>query len=176
MHKKFLAVALSSLLLVSVGCKKKEETPAPTATPQPAPQMAPQLPEGHPAPSPMMTRNQLEVVVPDSVKGRWSAVKLVVEDKTTKKSQEFTVNLKSDFKIPNSNLTVSVGDFLPDFRMDANITSASNQPNNPAVFIKVTEGKEDIFKGWIYAKFPTIHPFEHAKFGLTLKEGVPKKG
>ncbi len=176
MHKKFLAVALSSLLLVSVGCKKKEEKPAPTAMPESAPQMAPQLPEGHPAPSPMMTRNQLDVVVPDSVKGRWTGVKIVVQDKASKKSEEFMVNLKSDFKVPNSNVTVSVGDFLPDFRMEGNITSASNQPNNPAVFVKITEGGQELFKGWLYSKFPTIHPFEHAKFGITLKEGVPKKG
>jgi len=59
--------------------------------------------------------------------------------------------------------------------MDAGtITSSSNTPNNPAVAIKVFEGDKEIFKGWLYAKFPTIHPFEHPKYGLTMKEAIKK--
>ncbi len=185
--KKFLVIGMGVLLIFSLGisgCKKKEQQPVPQ-TPQMAPggamppggQMPPgamppggQLPPGHGAP-----KAELSIIVPDSVKGKWSAVKLVVEDKTTKKKQEFTVNLNSELKIPNSNLKVAVGDFLPEFRMNAQtITSASNEPNNPAVRVKVFEGDKEIFKGWLYSKFPTIHPFEHPKYSLALKEGIKK--
>ena len=122
-----------------------------------------------------MPKGELQIVVPANVKGKWSAVKIVVEDKATRKAQEYTVKLNSDFQIPNSNLKVAVGEFLPDFRMDVGtITSASNDPNNPAVNIKVFEGGKEIFKGWLYAKFPAIHPFEHPKVGLALKEGIKK--
>ncbi len=172
--RKVLAVGLGVVLTFSLGlgaCKKKEEQPVPKA-----PQMAPgaQMPPGHGA-GVNAPKAELQIAVPDSVKGKWSAVKLVVEDKATKKKQEFTVNLNSELKIPNSNLKITVGDFLPEFRMDAQtITSASNEPNNPAVRVKVFEGDKEIFKGWLYSKFPTIHPFEHPKYGLALKEGVKK--
>jgi hypothetical protein len=120
-------------------------------------------------------KGELKIAVPDSVKGKWGAVKIVVEDKSTKKQQEFTVKLNSEFKIPNSTLKIAVGEFLPEFKMSADtVTSASNEPNNPAVRVKVYEGDKEIFKGWLYSKFPTIHPFEHPKYSLHLKEGVKK--
>jgi hypothetical protein len=118
---------------------------------------------------------EMKIVVPDSVKGKWSGVVLIVEDKSTKKKQEFKVNLNSDLKIPNSNLKVAVGDFLPSFKMDGStITSTSNDTANPAVRVKVFEGDKEIFKGWLYSKFPAIHPFDHPKYGLGLKEGIKK--
>jgi hypothetical protein len=40
------------------------------------------------------------------------------------------------------------------------------------VRIIVFEGEEEIFKGWLYSKFPAIHPFQHERYGLLLKEGV----
>ena len=129
----------------------------------------------------MMPQGETSTNIPSVVKGKWKSVVLIVEDKTTKKTSEYTVNLNSDFKIPNSNLKVEVGEFLPDFRMNGlEITSVSNDPNNPAVGVKVFEGGKQIFPapgkkwGWLYAKFPTMHPFEHAKYGIALKEGVKK--
>ncbi|MBI4689505.1 MAG: DUF2155 domain-containing protein [Nitrospirae bacterium] len=185
MNKKFLVVALSvalSVILVgSFACKKKEE-PVPQAPGMGAPGMG-ALPPGHPIPGGgqgapggvVMPKGDLQVIVPANVKGKWSAVKIVIEDKVSKKTQEYAVKLNSELKIPNSDLKISVGEFMPDFRMDANtITSATNNPNNPAVSIKVFEGNNEIFKGWLYSKFPAIHPFEHPKVGLTLKEGVKK--
>lgn len=136
---------------------------------------APPAPEPKPVPSPPQS-DEPKVVVPESVKGKWSAVMLIVENKKTKRSQEFRVNLNSEFLIPNSNLKVSVGEFLPDFRMDGlNITSASNEPNNPAVRIIVYEGNKETYKGWLYSKFPAIHPFEHPQYSLILKGGIPTK-
>ncbi|HDZ88696.1 MAG TPA: DUF2155 domain-containing protein, partial [Nitrospirae bacterium] len=46
------------------------------------------------------------------------------------------------------------------------------------VHVTVLDGGREIFKGWLYSKFPTIHPFQHDKYGLTLKEAVTsgKKG
>jgi hypothetical protein len=171
--KRTLSILSAVLLILSIGaCKKKEEKPVPMAPAAPGiqqPGMQPP-PPGHP-----VTKTETKVVVPESVKGKWSAVKIVLEDKTSKKTQEFTVTLNSEFKVPNTNLKLVVGDFLPDFRMDAGtITSASNELNNPAVSVKVFEGDKEIFKGWLYSKFPTIHPFEHPKYGLTLKEGIKK--
>ena len=207
MKKKVLAVVCSLLLLVAAGaCKKKQEQPVP----QPGmPGSQQQLPAGHPgmapgapgqpgmapgapgapgmapgapgAPGVMIPKGETSVSVPGGVKGKWKGVVLVVEDKETKKTAEYKVNLNSELKIPNSNLKVEVGEFLPDFRMNGlEITSVSNEPNNPAVGVKVFEGGKQIFPapgkkwGWLYAKFPTMHPFEHAKYAIGLKEGLKK--
>jgi hypothetical protein len=187
--RKLLAISLGVVLVFSLGlvsCKKKEEQPVPQA-----PQMMPpgQMPGGQMPAGPMaqghgpiqVPKGELKILVPESVKGKWSAVKIVVQDKAAKSQQEFTVKLNSEFKIPNSNLKVMVGDFIPDFRMSADtITSGSNNPDNPAVGVKVFEGDKEIFPapgkkwGWLYSRFPTMHPFEHPKYGLFLKEGIRK--
>lgn len=181
--RRFLAISMGVVLVFSFGlvaCKKKEQKQPVPQSPMMAPggQMQPggQMPPGQgPAGKITVPKGDLKVVVPDSVKGKWSAVKLVVEDKASKKQQEYTVKLNSELKIPNSDLKIAVGDFLPEFRMTADtITSTSNTPNNPAVRIQVYEGSKEIFKGWLYSKFPTIHPFEHPKYGLILKEGLKK--
>ena len=183
MNKKLMVVALSIMLAGSFACKKKEQQPVPQAPGMGSPtQGMGALPPGHSQPGGQgvqqgitMPKGELQIVVPSNVKGKWSAVKIVVEDKTTKKAQEYTVKLNSDLQIPNSNLKVAVGDFLPDFKMDVGtITSVSNEANNPAVNVKVFEGGKEIFKGWLYSKFPAIHPFEHPKYNIMLKEPVKK--
>src|SRR4030066_1286935 len=196
MKRKVLAVLVSLALAFSIGaCKKQEpQKPVPQAPMQPGPmQPTPQMPM-QPAPSmpmqpspqsPMqrpMTMGQTKIVVPDSIKGKWSAVKLVVQDKVTKESKEYTVNLNSDLKVPNSNLKIHVGEFFPDFKMSGiNLTSASNEPKNPAVAVRVLEGEKQIFPaqgkkwGWLFSKMPSVHPLNHPKYVIILKEGIPKK-
>jgi len=170
--KKFLSVSivLAVILLSIIACKKKEE--------QPVPRM--KMEEGPLIEKPLV-RSPLQVVVPEVVKGKWSAVKLMVEDKKLKKTKEFTVNIGSDLRVHDSALLIKVGHFLPDFKMSGNIiTSATDTPNNPAVGVIIYEDGKQIFPergewGWLYAKYPAIHPFQHERFGIILKEGVRKK-
>ena len=204
MKRKVLAVLVSLALAFSIGACKKQEPqkpvpqvpmqpgpmqPTPQMPMQPAPSMpmqpSPQMPMQPSPQSPMqkpMTMGQTKIVVPDSIKGKWSAVKLVVQDKVTKESKEYTVNLNSDLKIPNSNLKIHVGEFFPDFKMSGiNLTSASNEPKNPAVAVRVLEGEKQIFPaqgkkwGWLFSKMPSVHPLNHPKYIIILKEGIPKK-
>lgn len=172
MLKKILLLPILLGLVLMVlsfnACAKKEERP------KPAPG-APQIP-GMPMPPPGMgiPKGEGKVVVPDPVKGKWKAVVVKVEDKMAGTTKEYTLKLKSEFTIPNSKLKLQIGDFLPDFRMEGDVrTSASNNPNNPALNIKVYEDGKEIWKGWLYSKFPAIHPFEHGRYGLGLKEGIP---
>ncbi len=190
--RRVVKVVLISLMLTGMiaGCKKSEEHPVTNVPPQmpaapmgqmpaaPMGQAPGQMPLQSPMPphgdsASMAPKVERTVVVPDVVKGKWSKVVLNVVDKGSNKSAEYTVKLKSEFKIPNTDLKIKVGDFLPDFRMNGStLTSASDQPNNPAVKIEVFEGGKSIFNSWLYAKFPTAHPFEHPKYAITLKEGV----
>jgi hypothetical protein len=210
-NKILVLILCFAVVIPFYACKKEEAQPVPqTPGPMMPGQMPPaqmppgqmppgqmpptQMPSGQmpPAQMPsmgqqqslppgMMTMGKTQVLVPESVKGKWSAAKIIVEDKTSNARQEYTVKLNSDFKIPNSNLKIHVGDFLPDFRIDGlNLTSGSNDPRNPALAIRVFENNKQIFPapgkdwGWLFEKVPSIHPFEHRKYAIFLKEGIKK--
>ena len=66
-------------------------------------------------------------------------------------------------------------DFLPALQVSGNeVTSAGNDPTNPAALVAVSEGGKEIFKGWLFARFPDMQAFRHPVYRITLLEGVPK--
>jgi hypothetical protein len=158
MGKKVLAVLAGVVIMLSfVSCKKEEEGRIP----------------GPPSPGIMMPPGETQIVVPDFVKDKWKAVKLSIDDKIANKTDDVVINIGGEYAIPESNLKIKINDFLPDFIMDGlTITSKSGELNNPAVNIVVLEGDVELFKGWLYSKYPAIHPFQHEKYGLMLKEAV----
>jgi hypothetical protein len=177
--KKYLSAAVIVIMLFAfAACKKKEEEQISQTPAQRGPIIdSPADMTGH-------TKTQeieFQVVVPPDVEEEWSAVKLLVEDKKLNKTREVTVQIGGEFNISDSNLTVKVEHFLPDFKMSGPIiTSGSNLPKNPAVGVIILEDGMQIFPesgkwGWLYSKFPTIHPFQHERFGLKLKDGVKKQ-
>jgi hypothetical protein len=198
MRKSLSVMMVVVMILFSVaGCKKKEEPQQPATqqqggipqgpvveTPMTQPS-APQgqMPPGHGMPGVAIPKVEFQVIVPQEVKDRWSTVKFIVADKVQNKQQEISAPIGGEVKIPDSNIVVKVGPFLPDFRMDANtITSSSNEPNNPAVGVVVYEDGKQIFPepgkklGWFWARkeLQMMHLFQHQRFALTLKEGVRK--
>jgi Uncharacterized protein conserved in bacteria (DUF2155) len=132
-----------------------------------------QMPPGHPQVGGTAAR---PIRVPDSVKGKWAAVKLRIEDKAGGQGpQTVTAKLGSDIQVMGSPLTVHVGEFLPALQVGGSeVTSASNDPVNPAVFVTILDGGKEVFKGWLFAKFPEMQPFEHPQYRITLIEGIPK--
>jgi hypothetical protein len=189
MTKKIILSVTAISLAVSLGaCQKKEEQPVPKA-PMQSPMAQPsdlsqpmKSPETMPPHGQMGTPNgdmakkePKTVQVPADVKKSWKKVTLTFADKVAKKTKEYTVDINSQLEIEGTNLKVTVGEFLPDFKMlGSNITSGSNDPVNPAVRVEIFEKGKSIFKGWLFAKMPEIHPFENDKYGLLLKEGVRK--
>ncbi len=131
--------------------------------------------QGMPAGHPQVGGSGRSVRIPDAVKGKWQAVKLRVEQKTRGKPPEiFTVELGGQLDIPGSKLRVRVSDFLPALQVSGNeVTSASNDPTNPAALVSVTDGGKETFKGWLFSKFPEMQPFEHPTYRITLVEGIP---
>jgi len=197
--KKPLSVLIVAvmILLPIVGCKKKEEQPQPlpqqrgampqgpiVETPMQQPSAPPgQMPQGHGMPGAAIPKVEFQIVVPQNVKAQWSAVKFIVADKVNNKQLELSAPIDKETKIPDTNLVVKVGPFLPDFRMDGNtITSSTNEPNNPAVGVIIYEDGKQIFPepgkkwGWFWARkeLQMMHLFQHQRFALTLKEGVKK--
>jgi len=165
--KKYVVLALSTLALTAITACGGSEQPASNqnAPAQPGAQGQQQIaPVGKPV-----------VEVPEVVKGKWKGVVLVVEDKEKKDTKEHTVNLGEKFKIPGSDLAIEVKEYFPSFVMQgSSITSTSNEANNPAAQVVVTEGGSEVFSGWLFARYPTTHAFSHPRFAITLKGGVPK--
>lgn len=77
------------------------------------------------------------------------------------------IQTKVGEKVPlqYKNIHISVIHFIPDFIINekSEITSRSLQPNNPAVFIEGWQENEQIFSGWIFARFPDFDRIHSAK-------------
>jgi hypothetical protein len=154
---KVLTVALMALVAVA-GCGKKAEKKGGEAA----------TPPGH------VAKKESVVVVPDSVKGKWKAVKIAVTDKTNNKDTLYSIGVGSTFTIPNSDISIKVENFLPHFMMEGTtLTSQTNEPKNPAAQVRIMEGGKEIFKGWLFSLYPTTHAFQHPKYGFTLVDFVP---
>ncbi len=161
------------------------DQPAPPSPTPVASAAQPSLPADHPpiggagggAPGerhPQMGEGGRTVRVPEDVKGKWRAVKLKVESRDGQQPpQVLTLALGETRDIPGSPLRVQAREFLPALQVsNAEITSAGNATTNPAALVSVQEGGREIFKGWLFAKFPEMQPFEHPAYRITLLEGV----
>jgi len=115
------------------------------------------------------------VVVPDGVKGKWKAVKLLVKNKKDEERNEMkTITLGSSFELEDSGIRVTVGPFLPNFVMSQKAyTSSGNELTNPAVQLVVEQNGKTLYTGWAFAKYPTMYAFEHDVFALQLMDYIP---
>ena len=133
-----------------------------------------QATEGHPD---VQERVKIErgVVVPDGVKGKWKAVKLLVKNKKDEERNEMkTITLGSSFELEDSGIRVTVGPFLPNFVMSQKAyTSSGNELTNPAVQLVVEQNGKTLYTGWAFAKYPTMYAFEHDVFALQLMDYIP---
>ena len=151
-----VALILSATLM---GCQQKEQEP----------------PLKIDAGGSHMTKKDAAVVVPDSVKKRWRAVKIAVIDKAKIKETVYSIPIGSSVSIPESSMSIEVESFLPAFILEGSvITTTSNELKNPAAKVKITEKGNIIFKGWLFARFPT-NTSMHPNFGFTLVDAVPAK-
>jgi len=122
-----------------------------------------------------ITKKEAAVVVPASAKNAWKAVKIAVIDKANIKETVYTIPIGSSVSIPESSMNIEVEAFLPAFIMEGTVmTTSSNDLKNPGAKVKITEKGNIIFKGWLFARFPT-NTFMHPNYGFTLVDAVPAK-
>ncbi|HEX9081590.1 MAG TPA: hypothetical protein VF768_04880 [Holophagaceae bacterium] len=109
-------------------------------------------------------------------KARWTGMKLGVIDLAAKKETPVDVPVGSEFALPGSDLRVRILALVPDFTLDNGvITSRTDQDRNPAAQVLLTENGRELFRGWLFARFPETHPFEHPRYALRLLELEPEK-
>ena len=151
---KLLAIGVISLSLLVSGCSKTEDEPV----------VKP------------VKKSSSRVLVPDDVRGQWKAVRIKVLDKSNSREETYTIDLGYEFTIAKSEVKIRVENFLPTFVMQGRImTSASNDLRNPAAQIVVSEANREIFKGWLFSRFPGTHTFQHERFSFSLVDFIPNK-
>jgi hypothetical protein len=83
------------------------------------------------------------------------------------------VPLGGTARIPGSDLDVGSDVYLPSFTMAGDaITSTGTGEENPAARVTVSEKGKELFAGWIFKRFPDVHPFQHPKYSIRLEGGV----
>jgi hypothetical protein len=117
-----------------------------------------------------------ELVVPPEAIAAFSGVKLAWKDAESAKEGILEVPIGIPTPLPGSDLQVRADVYLPAFAMSAQtITSTGTAEENPAARIAVAQGGKEIFTGWIFQRFPDVHPFQHPRFALRLEGGIPRK-
>jgi hypothetical protein len=111
--------------------------------------------------------------VPPEVEKTWAGIRLHWKDSSTGKEGSLDVPIGGIVALPGSDLQVRADVFLPAFTMtnDA-ITSSSVEADNPAARISIAEKGALVFEGWLFTRFPDVHPFQHPRFSIRLEGGV----
>ena len=151
------------------------QTPPPLTDRQLAEGSSSDIDEDHP-PIPEDQKNvHREIIVPKSVEGKWKAVKILVRDKSDEERNMMkTVELGSTFQLGDSGITVSAGEFFPNFVLDkTHYTSMDNTLGNPAIHLIITKNGKEIYNSWTFAKYPGLYAFKHKRYSLQLMDFVP---
>ena len=117
-----------------------------------------------------------KLVVPPEVTSAYSGVQIGWRDSESGKEGVLDVPIGGAAPLLSTDLVIRADVFLPSFSMSAEeITSTGIGQENPAARIAVLESGREIFAGWIFKRFPDVHPFQHPRFSLKLEGGVSRK-
>lgn len=117
-----------------------------------------------------------KLVVPPEVTDAFEGVQIAWKDSESGQAGVVDVPIGGDAPIPGTDLRIRADVFLPAFTMTSGeITSTGTALENPAARIAVTQGDNEVFAGWIFKRFPDVHPFQHPRISLSLEGGVPRK-
>jgi hypothetical protein len=169
---------------------KKEEAKLPEghppidkALPEGHPPVGKNLPEGHP---PVGAEKELQMLhsgkkltkfdrpinIPEEVRKTWKSATIDIVDKTSGKVAK-ELKVKSGETVKFGGLEIKVLYIVPHLVLDNGYTSASNQPQNPAILVEVKENGKTIYAGPIYQKFPHMYNINHPRYEIILK-GIEK--
>jgi len=106
--------------------------------------------------------------IPAEVKAKWKAVELAYSGKNIPQ-RKVQVPIGGESGIDQSGLLVRVIAFVPAFQSDAGtVTSASNNPENPAVLVQLVDKAQVLSEGWVFQKYPDFNTYKSEKLQLQL--------
>jgi hypothetical protein len=115
-----------------------------------------------------LTKFDRPINIPPEVQKTWKHATIDIVDKTTGKVvKEFKVSKGQT--VNYGGLEIKILYIVPHLVLDNGYTSASNEPQNPAILVEVKENGKTIYAGPIYQKFPTMYNINHPRYELILK-------
>ncbi len=181
--KSFLLLFASGLLVFTVACGQEGSKEA-SGTASDAPIMAPTnaataLPGGHPAvggggvtqkpTDHSSVGSAKEVRVSDEIKAKWNKVEIELTDMSSAEKKVLKLDVGKKVTIKGTNFKISAVVFVPHYVIyDDYIGSKSNEPNNPAVLMELSDGDKVVARGWIFKTFTTFNSFVHEKYSVAL--------
>lgn len=104
--------------------------------------------------------------------------KLIVHISGEEKPREFYFRPETRMEIQGTPYQFQVEHFVPDFRMDQGnkrVFSASNEPNNPAIYVHITGSQLD-YGEWLFHRYRDFHgtPDKPLKLEYVWAPFVPK--
>jgi len=141
-------------------------------TPAPAPSVKPAPPEKFHH-SGMTKMGDFVVQVPEDVKRTWKKVVLSIHNIKTKKQGSVILPIGQKTEVAGTPFEIEVLYFLPNFTMGGSlITTKDNEQKNPAAKVKIYQKDSMIWTGWLFQKFPKVHPFTHVDYRIFLVKGL----
>ena len=87
------------------------------------------------------------------------------------KPQTFTLLPSEAVKLGDSGVQVELGDFVPDFVLQGDqLSTRSNDPNNPAIRLVLTQADGKRSSAWLFPKFPQMNLPSDLKIAFHLRD------
>ena len=111
---------------------------------------------------------KLVLEIPAEVRAKWKAVELTLTGKGGA-PQTVRVPVGGDAAVGGSGLTVRVIALVPAFQSNADaVTSTSNNPDNPAVLVRLLDKDRTLAEGWVFQKYPDFNTFNSDRVQVRL--------
>jgi hypothetical protein len=111
------------------------------------------------------TKTRLDI--PAAVKDKWKSAELALAGKAVA-ARTVKVAIGGELEL-NPGLVLRVLAYVPAFQSDAGtVTSASNQPDNPAVLVQLLADKQVQSEGWVFQKLPDFNTFASDRLEIKL--------
>ncbi len=130
---------------------------------------------GHPPDVVSSEAKDVEVVVPDNIKGKWTAVQLAIAAGEENGRNELVVPIGGQAEVADG-MVLLVDAFLPDYTSDfEKATSASDTLNNPAALVHLMKQDKLVAKGWVFKNYPEFNTFDSSEVKIELLDAASSK-
>ena len=112
-----------------------------------------------------VTKTRLNI--PAEVKAKWKSTELALTGKSVA-ARTAKVAIGGDVDL-DQGLVLRVLAYVPAFQSESGtVTSASNQPENPAVLVQLLEKTKVLGEGWVFQKLPDFNTFASDRIQVKL--------
>jgi hypothetical protein len=110
---------------------------------------------------------QARLDIPADVRAKWKSVELTLSGRDVS-THTVRVAVGDTLKLDHG-LALRVVAYVPAFRSDSGtVTSASNNPENPAVLVQLLDKNKPVHEGWVFQKLSDFNTFSSDRIHVQL--------